>query len=147
VAEWRSFEKKKAALGLFSLTDIMQEHWRHQLWKYDIISFWGALDSVSLRPCTNLAHSLIISTFQIVPAKNARFGLPGDRENVVKLNADHSGVCKFGPNQTDQDNFELVRGNIRDLYKNALKKSELSAIPSIVSQEGRVSADEDVLQA
>src|SRR5207248_897387 len=28
-------------------SDIMQEHWRHQLLKYNIISFWGALDSVS----------------------------------------------------------------------------------------------------
>ena len=28
-------------------SDIMQEHWRHQLLKYDIISFWGALDNVS----------------------------------------------------------------------------------------------------
>jgi triacylglycerol esterase/lipase EstA (alpha/beta hydrolase family) len=28
-------------------SDIIQEHWRHQLLKYDIISFWGGLDSVS----------------------------------------------------------------------------------------------------
>jgi triacylglycerol esterase/lipase EstA (alpha/beta hydrolase family) len=28
-------------------SDIMQEHWRHQLMEYDIISFWGALDNVS----------------------------------------------------------------------------------------------------
>jgi hypothetical protein len=28
-------------------SDILQEHWRHQLLKYDIISFWGALDNVS----------------------------------------------------------------------------------------------------
>ncbi|PVH70814.1 hypothetical protein DL98DRAFT_521398, partial [Cadophora sp. DSE1049] len=25
-------------------SEIMKEHWRHQLLKYDIISFWGALD-------------------------------------------------------------------------------------------------------
>jgi hypothetical protein len=30
-------------------SDIMQEHWRHQLLNYDIISFWGAQDGVSLR--------------------------------------------------------------------------------------------------
>ena len=29
-------------------SDIMHEHWRHQLLKYDIISFWGGLDDVSL---------------------------------------------------------------------------------------------------
>jgi hypothetical protein len=28
-------------------SDILQEHWRHQLLEYDIISFWGALDNVS----------------------------------------------------------------------------------------------------
>lgn len=34
-------------------TDILQEHWRHQLLKYDIISFWGSMDNVSM-----LGHSL-----------------------------------------------------------------------------------------
>jgi hypothetical protein len=72
--------------------------------------------------------------------------MPGDHENVVKLNADHSGVCKFGLSQTDQDNFKLVRGNIRDLYRNVLKNRELSSIPPIIGQEGRVSMDEDGLQ-
>jgi hypothetical protein len=54
--------------------------------------------------------------------------MPGDHENVVKLNADHSRVCKFGPNLVDQDNFKLVRGNIRDLYIEAVRKSELSTL-------------------
>jgi hypothetical protein len=66
---------------------------------------------------------------QIVPAESARFGMPGDHENVVKLNADHSGVCKFGSTLEDQDNFKLVRSNIRDLYKEALRTSELSTLP------------------
>jgi hypothetical protein len=121
-------------------SDIMQEHWRHQLLTYDIISFWGALDSVSLRAFTKLMH-LLITGSQIVLRESARFGMPGDRENVVKLNADHSAVCKFGPSQTDQDNFKLVRGNIRDLCKNALKTRELSSIPPIIGQEGRGSRD------
>ena len=38
-------------------SDIMQEHWRHQLLKYDIISFWGALDSVSRQ---NIAWTWLI---------------------------------------------------------------------------------------
>jgi hypothetical protein len=126
-------------------SDIMQGHWRHQLLKYDIISFWGALDSVGLRICIDLKYMLIIA-LQIVPRESARFGMPGDRENVVKLNADHSGVCKFGPSQTDQDNFKLVRSNIRDLYKNALKNCELTTIPSIIGREGRGTTDEDGLQ-
>jgi hypothetical protein len=70
-------------------SDLMQEHWRHQPLEYDIVSFWGGLDS-------------------IVPWESARLGLPGDRENVVKLNADHSGVCKFETEQTDQGR-ETVR--------------------------------------
>ncbi|ETS73696.1 hypothetical protein PFICI_14642 [Pestalotiopsis fici W106-1] len=83
-------------------SDIMEEQWRHQLLMYDIVSFWGSEDD-------------------IVPRESARFGLPGDRENVVKLNADHGSVCRFGLGQTDLDNLKLVRGNIRDVYRNALK--------------------------
>jgi hypothetical protein len=55
--------------------------------------------------------------------------MPGDHENVVKLDADHSGVCKFGSTREDQDNLKLVGNNIRDLYKKALGKSELSTLP------------------
>jgi hypothetical protein len=58
-------------------SDIMQEHWRHQLLKYDIISFWGALDSVSLGAFMEFTHVLIIG-LQIVPRESARFGMPGD---------------------------------------------------------------------
>jgi hypothetical protein len=77
--------------------------------------------------------------------ESARLGLPGDRENVVKLNADHKQVCKFGDGQTDRDNFELVRSNIRDLYKNALKLCELNATPFVVDQEGNM-VDKGTLQ-
>jgi hypothetical protein len=54
--------------------------------------------------------------------------MPGDHESIVKLNADHRGVCKFGASQEDQDNFKLVRGNIRDLYKKALEIGQLRNI-------------------
>lgn len=62
--------------------------------------------------------------------------MPGDHENVVKINADHSGVCKFGPSLEDQDNFKLVRSNIKDLYMNALKTRELSVILCDIDIEG-----------
>ena len=39
--------------------------------------------------------------------------MPGDHENIAVLNAGHRGVFKFDQSQTDQDNFELVRSNIR----------------------------------
>jgi hypothetical protein len=68
--------------------------------------------------------------------ESARLGLPGDRENVVKLNADHSGVCKFGDGQIDRDNFKKVQNNIQDLYENALKLRELNATPFVVDQDG-----------
>lgn len=60
--------------------------------------------------------------------------MPGDRENVVKLNADHGGVCKFGPSETDQDNLKLVRANIKDLFRSALKNGESLALPSVVDE-------------
>lgn len=73
--------------------------------------------------------------------------MPGDRENVVKLIADHSGVCKFGPRLEDQDNFKLVRSNIKDLYKTALKKSELSNILCHIDTNGKsMSIDDKELQ-
>ncbi|KAF6804850.1 NB-ARC and TPR domain protein [Colletotrichum musicola] len=100
-------------------SDIMHEHWRHQLLKYNIVSFWGGFDNV-------------------VPRESARLGMPGDRENVVRLDADHSTVCKFGAAESDQDNLKRVRSNIKDMYKKALKNSELNAIPTPVGSESSV---------
>jgi hypothetical protein len=42
-------------------SDITEEHWRHQLLKYDIISFWGALDSVGGLSCIHRKHLLTMS--------------------------------------------------------------------------------------
>jgi len=55
-------------------SEIMQEHWRHQLLKYDIISFWGALDNVSCGGykvyLTILAYSLIrLVGFRLYPRR------------------------------------------------------------------------------
>lgn len=58
--------------------------------------------------------------------------MPGDREKVVTLDADHSTVCKFGTDESDQDNLKLVQRNIKDMYEKALKSSESFAIPSLV---------------
>ncbi|KAI1767803.1 TPR-like protein [Hypoxylon sp. FL1150] len=87
-------------------SDIMSEHFRHQLLAYDIVSFWGASDN-------------------IVPREGARLRLPGDHEKIVTLEADHSGVCKFGGSETDQDNLKLVRANLKDLHQKALRKCDL----------------------
>ncbi|KAK2020925.1 hypothetical protein LX32DRAFT_605626 [Colletotrichum zoysiae] len=107
-------------------SDIMQEHFRHQLEKYNIVSFWGGFDNVS--PL-------------VVPRASARLNMPGDRENVVKLDADHSTVCKFGPTESDQDNLKLVRSNIKELYKKALHHSELDAVPVPDGSESKVDVE------
>lgn len=47
-------------------TEILQEHWRHQLENYNIVSFWGSLDNVSVLvhdlPCdwVYLSHHLSV---------------------------------------------------------------------------------------
>jgi hypothetical protein len=76
--------------------------------------------------------------------RSARLGMPGDRENVVKLEADHSTVCKFGSSQADQDNLKLVKANIRDMYREALKKSKclVSLPPVVISQAFDKDVDE-----
>src|SRR5688572_19065015 len=73
---------------------------------------------------------MLTMSSQVVPRESARLGMPGHLENVVKLDADHSSVCKFGASQTDQDNFELVRANIKDIYKNAVKKTTVPPLNS-----------------
>ncbi|GKT51856.1 protein SERAC1 [Colletotrichum spaethianum] len=100
-------------------SDIMHEHWRHQLLHYNIVSFWGCFDNV-------------------VPRESARLGMPGDRENVVELKADHSTVCKFGGAELDQDNLKRVRSNIKDMYKKALQRSELNAVSISIGLESMV---------
>lgn len=64
----------------------------------------------------------------------------------MSLNADHSGVCKFGQSQTDQDNFELVRCNIEDLYEKALKHGELNVISSAIDQGERAEEVDEKLK-
>ncbi|KAK7222706.1 hypothetical protein V2G26_010709 [Clonostachys chloroleuca] len=84
-------------------SDVMHEHWRHQMVEYNIVSFWGALDTV-------------------VPGESTKLGMSGDREHIVKLNADHKGVCKFGRSQVDEDNLGIVRRNVQDIYDAALQE-------------------------
>ena len=89
--------------SLFS--DLLAEQWRHQLESYQIISFWEGIGD-------------------IVPKKSACFGLPGDRENIVRLDARHSDMCRFDQSQHDQDNLKLVISNIEDLYDDSMKRSK-----------------------
>lgn len=86
-------------------TDLLGEQWRHQLESYQLVSFWEGIGNV-------------------VPKKSATFGLPGERENIIELNAEHSELCRFDSDRRDQDNFKLVANNIQDLYEAALATSE-----------------------
>ena len=64
---------------------------------------------------------------QLVPKDSAVFGLPGERENQVKINADHSDVCRFDPAlELNQDNYILVEANLRRLCESAIAQGELS---------------------
>ncbi|CAG9943269.1 unnamed protein product [Clonostachys rosea f. rosea IK726] len=121
--------------------DVLRENWRHQILQYDIISFWGGSDKIVLK-------------------ENARLGMPGDRENVVRLDAGHGGVCRFGSEITDEDNLKLVLRNVKDLYVNAIQIGPKTGLKSPVSKQplhllpflenrkftGRESALEDIRQ-
>ncbi|RYP50073.1 hypothetical protein DL768_004359 [Monosporascus sp. mg162] len=74
-------------------SDIMHEHWRQRLLEYDIVSFWGTLD-------------------EIVPKESTSFGLPGKRENVVALQASHSGQRPDLLSDEIFDKFEADRNQI-----------------------------------
>lgn len=65
--------------------------------------------------------------FKIVLKESSRLGLPGRHENIVQLDADHNGVCRFDikTSEEDEDNYNKVRANVEDLYEKALRKSEL----------------------
>jgi hypothetical protein len=66
-----------------------------------------------------------------VPQDSAFFGLPRDRERILPINADHSSICRFDPNnRTDADNLKRVLSSVEDLYELALKKGEFVILPS-----------------
>ena len=51
-------------------------------------------------------------------------GLPGDVENQVRLEADHSGLCRFDESvEEDVDNYKYVSANMKELYVTALQVS------------------------
>ncbi|RFU27200.1 hypothetical protein B7463_g9151, partial [Scytalidium lignicola] len=88
--------------SLFS--DILQENWRHQLERYQILSFYEGIGN-------------------IVPRDSAVIGLPGEREYAVRINAEHRDMCRFDPSiQDDEDNYQLVEANLEELCTDAIKQ-------------------------
>jgi hypothetical protein len=52
-------------------------------------------------------------------------------ERIFLINADHSSVCRFDPNnRTDTDNLKRVLNCVEDLCELALKKFEVMILPS-----------------
>jgi hypothetical protein len=76
-----------------------------------------------------------------VPRDSAIFGLPGDRENIIGLNASHSDICRFNPaEKKDKDNYVFVEANIAELCEAAAAQGELpiplsNSIPTAQSAE------------
>lgn len=57
-----------------------------------------------------------------MPQSSATIGLPGDRESQIKLQAKHSDMCKFNPNDAvDKKNYKFVEGNVLELCEKSLQ--------------------------
>jgi hypothetical protein len=99
-------------------TALLQDHWRHRLDQFNVVSFRGAEDDVrTLAPITT-----------IVAGASATFGRSGDRERVVDLDgANHSTVCRFGDGDQDQYNLKKVKSNILYLYTKSKGKIALNS--------------------
>ncbi|KAL4964039.1 uncharacterized protein BDV14DRAFT_209586 [Aspergillus stella-maris] len=88
---------------LFS--DLLSESFRHQLEQYKILSCYEGLGD-------------------IVPFDSAVLGLPGQRETQLRINADHSNMCRFDLTvQLDKDNYRKVERNLQMLCADALTKN------------------------
>jgi hypothetical protein len=60
-----------------------------------------------------------------VPRDSAIFGLPGKRERIVPINANHSNICRFDTSQPcDKANLELVMGSVEEKYDMAVERSK-----------------------
>lgn len=76
--------------------------------------------------------------------ESAKFGLPGQNERILGIDATHSDMCRFNPKQSQQekDNMEKVLDNVEELFDLALERSESMALPHVptISLETRFEA-------
>lgn len=75
-----------------------------------------------------------------MPQSSVIIGLPGDRENQIKLQAKHSDMCRFNPADTvDNKNYKFVEGNVLELCENCLQLGKKDRSP--IDQLPHTSAD------
>jgi hypothetical protein len=93
--------------------------------KYRIVSFYEGIGNVcSVFPSEHFAK-LNVDWCQLVPRESALMGLPGHRENQVKLDASHRDMCRFDPDAPqDKKNYFLVEGNVLELCIGAIVRGE-----------------------
>ncbi|KAL5610838.1 hypothetical protein FOBRF1_006955 [Fusarium oxysporum] len=85
-------------------TDVLKEGFRHQLMDYRIVSFFE-------------------KSGNIVPRESVIFGLPGDRERILGVDAKHSDICRFNPSSSeDAQSLRIVLSSVEDIYEDAVKK-------------------------
>ncbi len=64
-----------------------------------------------------------------MPKPSAIYGLPDDKEVVVKINADHGDICRFDMKSTrDKENFRRVWNALEEMYGLALQQGESEAV-------------------
>jgi hypothetical protein len=68
---------------------------------------------------------------KLVPRDSAVFGLPGDHENQICLNATHSDMCRFNSSETkDYKNYFYVEAYVLELCVAAAAQGKPS-LPSL----------------
>jgi hypothetical protein len=60
-----------------------------------------------------------------VDDKSATLGLSPNRETAIALDLDHRSICKF--DSIDDDNYEQVQDNIRELVEDAIQNARVKA--------------------
>lgn len=94
-------------------SDVLQEGFRHQLERYDIVSFVEGRGQMRGRVI-------------IVDRDSATFGLPGTRENIVDLKRNHSDICQFNfDNLEDIASYKIVQHNMRTAYNKIIESEDL----------------------
>ncbi|KAJ5211396.1 Tetratricopeptide-like helical [Penicillium cf. griseofulvum] len=101
----------------------MSERFRHQLEDYRVVSF---IEGKAVQMARGAISHLVVDE------ESAVLGLSGLRETQLKLDADHSQMCKVG---TRGAMYRLIKGNIKQLVDHALL-AEQGFIPQSMPPSG-----------